>query len=547
MKIKPNLTLLFLLFATTVCAQQNSDIYKSYRQKWLETAEKNKPVLTKTTVSPQSIITVKEDAKAFQNLTVDERKDIAGIYSTPLDSYRNGVIVDFGTHITGHVSFALKSLNKTPDAPLRLKFTFGETLAEVTRPIDPYTGTLSRAWFQDETVTVSVISETTRIPRRVSFRYAKIEVVGAPNYKFAFDKLYCEATTSAATHVPPLADSSSDIIRRIDSVGLRTLSECMQTVYEDGPKRDRRLWIGDLYLEALANSCSFRQNNLTKRCLYLLAGVAAENGVLNGTMFEQPYPHAQKNQFLLDYSYLYNVALLDYLKNTNDTATAKDLWPVARRQARIILPYIKKDNLIDFDRANREWWIFIDWKQELDKEISITGLVLFALEKTYELAVMTGNENDVEYIPSLIDRMRRAAHKAYYDKKTRLFVNPRTGQRSYMSQVWATLGKIASAREAVKALTTIKNTPDAVTTGTPYAYHYYIQALIDNDLNKTAKEELQTFWSDMINKGADTFWEAYDRNNDFISPYKCHLINSYCHAWSCTPVYFIRTYPEIFQ
>ena len=27
----------------------------------------------------------------------------------------------------------------------------------------------------------------------------------------------------------------------------------MQDVFEDGPKRDRRLWLGDLRLEALAN------------------------------------------------------------------------------------------------------------------------------------------------------------------------------------------------------------------------------------------------------------------------------------------------------
>lgn len=48
----------------------------------------------------------------------------------------------------------------------------------------------------------------------------------------------------------------------------------MQGVYEDGPKRDQRLWMGDLYLEALANTASFQQYDVTKRCLYLLAGLA---------------------------------------------------------------------------------------------------------------------------------------------------------------------------------------------------------------------------------------------------------------------------------
>ena len=66
-------------------------------------------------------------------------------------------------------------------------------------------------------------------------------------------------------------------------------------------------------------------------------------------------------------------------------------------------------------------------------------------------------------------------------------------------------------------------------------------------MNLEAKEALVNYWGGMIAKGADTFWEAYDPTNDFISPYDFYPINSYCHAWSCTPVYFIRKYPEIFQ
>ena len=57
---------------------------------------------------------------------------------------------------------------------------------------------------------------------------------------------------------------------------------------------------------------------------------------------------------------------------------------------------------------------------------------------------------------------------------------------------------------------------------------------------------LTDYWGGMVEKGADTFWEAYDPRNDYISPYNFHPLNSYCHAWSCTPVYFIHTWPEVF-
>lgn len=167
---------------------------------------------------------------------------------------------------------------------------------------------------------------TITVPRRVAFRYVKIELLGSsPYFDFSLSGMQCKATTSASASLVPLAKGTPSLIVDIDKVGLATLKECMQTVYEDGPKRDRRLWIGDLYLEALANTYSFKDHKLTKRCLYLLAGVSEKDGFLYPTLFETPEPHAQVGTFLFDYSLLYNVSLKDYLSATNDHETALDL------------------------------------------------------------------------------------------------------------------------------------------------------------------------------------------------------------------------------
>ena len=109
------------------------------------------------------------------------------------------------------------------------------------------------------------------------------------------------------------------------------------------------------------------------------------------------------------------------------------------------------------------------------------------------------------------------------------------------------LSEVATKTEGEKALSALHTTQNVCHTGTPYMYHYYIQSLINCGMNAEAKKALIDYWGGMIKKGADTFWEAYDPNNDFISPYYFYPMNSYCHAWSCTPVYFIRKYPEIFQ
>ncbi|MFK4435278.1 hypothetical protein [Paenibacillus sp. RC21] len=57
-----------------------------------------------------------------------------------------------------------------------------------------------------------------------------------------------------------------------------------------------------------------------------------------------------------------------------------------------------------------------------------------------------------------------------------------------------------------------------------------------------AVKHLKSYWGGMLRDGADTFWELYDPHNKAFSPYGSYLINSYCHAWSCTPTYLIRKY-----
>ncbi|MDE3915860.1 hypothetical protein JA521_26325 [Klebsiella pneumoniae] len=56
-----------------------------------------------------------------------------------------------------------------------------------------------------------------------------------------------------------------------------------------------------------------------------------------------------------------------------------------------------------------------------------------------------------------------------------------------------------------------------------------------------AQDVVLGYWGIMAEYGVDTFWEAFDPHNPKASPYGAMQINSYCHAWSCTPAYFIRS------
>ncbi|SDD39020.1 alpha-L-rhamnosidase [Mucilaginibacter pineti] len=539
------LSVLFLTgLASTVKAQ---DYYASQRNNWLAKAENAKPRLNETIKRPTVLVNLIADKASFQGWKA--------VIATPVDtlyqrSFRkqNGIVVDFGEHVTGYVSFKLATSAGTADAPLRFKLTFGEVPSELATPFDPYSGGLSRAWLQDEVVDVMDVPATVTIARRLAFRYVKIELLGSSqNFDFKMVDISCKAVTSATEKPVELAAATPQQFKDIDRVGLNTLRECMQTVYEDGPKRDRRLWIGDLYLESLANNYSFKSYELTKRCLYLLAGLSGENGYLIGTVFENPEPHPQAGQYLMDYALLYNVALKEYLSATKDEQTANDLWPVAKRQLDIINSYVQANGLMNYEKANKEWWLFFDWKDGLDKQAALQGLAIYTLKQTYELAKALNKETELKEVPSLIKKMSAAGLKNLFNKQTGMFESGTSKQISYASQIWMVIAGVTSKQESQKALLTIRETKNALYPGAPYLYHYYVQALIDAGMNTQAKETVSNYWGGMIQKGADTFWEVYDPNNEFLSPYNFFPVNSYCHAWSCTPVYFIRKYPEIFQ
>lgn len=417
--------------------------------------------------------------------------------------------------LTETISRPLSLVTAVDDAPIRLRLTFGEVPSEMAVPFDPFPGSLSRAWMQDEVITLYTIGEEVTIPRRISGRYMRIEVLGRPvGGVYAVQDMYMTAVSSAdILRVEPLGEDVPEMIRKINDVSVETLRECMQTVFEDGPKRDRRLWVGDLYLESLANRHSFRNFDLVKRCLYLFAGLTGDGGCIVPNIFEHPQPHCYESMHLLPYSLLFNSTLLEYLKDTQDYETAEDLWCVAVRQIEDALTFIDKDFLYNPDL--RSSWIFFDWREGLDVTAPMQAAMIFALNQTYELAQMLGKEAEVKEWKTIEKNMTKAG--------------------------------VLDVKEAQRALRTAMADESSVKPCTPYATHYVVDAMLLCGMNEEAKAYMIDYWGGMVNRGADTFWEAYDPNNDYISPYNFHPLNSYCHAWSCSTVYFIYTYPEIFQ
>ena len=446
----------------------------------------------------------------------------------------DSVTLDFGNHYVGYVELELDYEGDHPDAPVWLRMRFAERELELQRPVEDYHGGLSRSWLQQAHVYVDVLPHTLRLPRRYAFRYLKLEVMGmSRRFRLKIRKVSCTAQTAADDRrLKPYRGPEE--YAHLDRIACRTLRECMQEVFEDGPKRDRRLWMGDLRMQALVNYETYGDMELVKKCLYYFAAAANPEGGIPGCLFTEPKVEAD-GTMMFDYSLLFLPTLLDYYKASSDRQTLEDLAPLGFKQIQLL----QSSFLEDLAREGEDLgcWCFLDWTAGLDKQAGAQGVYLYCLKAAMEVARILGREDWVRALEEDYQRKHTAAERLW-DPQLQLYVSGPDRQISWTSQIWMVLGGAAHGDAGV--LDRVAEYPHAVGMLTPYMHHIYLDALLAAGRREQALQELVSYWGGMADVGADTFWEAYDPKDPEAAPYGDPLITSFCHAWSCAPAYFLR-------
>ncbi|MCR4798239.1 MAG: hypothetical protein K5853_07305 [Lachnospiraceae bacterium] len=448
-------------------------------------------------------------------------------------------ILDFGNHFVGEFSFTCTFTGSHPDAPVLLRIKLCESKRELEESSEDYHGWVSKSWVQEEYLHLDEVPGEYALSRRFAFRYVKIEILAISD-KFSL--------CINGAHV--LAQSSGDIqkVQRvtgpkmkqaIDRIAIRTLHNCMQEVFEDGPKRDRRLWVGDLRLEALVNYCTFKNNDLVRRCLYMFAAGTDQNGRVPACVFDFPTLEGD-DTYLFDYSLLYIVTLLDYVNETGDMETAKDLLPVAMRQYELSVEEVGKDGVVrDRDELG---WCLLDWNMDLNRQAGAQFVLILGAKALCELIEKTETEDayPLAKIRETIDRLEKAAKENLWNEKTGFFESGDARQVSVATQVWAVLSGMLSEQEARDLMSRVTKNLDTSDMTTPYIHSYYVMALLNCGMKREAEEHILSYWGGMAEDGADTFYEMFRPDDPDFSPYGSSIVNSYCHGWGCSPAYFFR-------
>ncbi len=495
-------------------------MFEADRLRWFDIAEASKPVLHR--LPPVAGEFIEPFRSGNARLGWGSRAiDGASERECPRSQ-----VIDFGVHHVGYAEFQVVG-----SQPVTLRF--GEELAEVCEAPGAFPGKLPGDWLEPVPADHRSGTWQTHVDRR-AFRYVRVDGATVNNAR-AIGETSALFDHGSHNHIDPQW-------RAIDEVGIRTLRNCMHDVFEDGPKRDRRLWLGDLRLQALVNAVSFRQFDLVKRCLYLFAALANDDGTVPACVFAKPKWHGG-TEFIPDYSLLFGPTLLDYLDHTNDLATARDLWPVALHQTVVIDRFCDINGVFN---APKNIWQFIDWNDDLDRQASEQATATYALARLIRLGQVVGAPpSDLQRLRDRHKQLSHAAHAYLFDPTTGCFVSGKSRQFSWASQAWMILAGVIKEEEARRALHHIMIRPDAVRPVTPYLWHHVVDAMMQCGLHDEANAIMHDYWGGMITRGATTFWEVHDPSRELLSPYASHLHNSYCHAWSCTPSAFFRKMPAI--
>jgi hypothetical protein len=178
----------------------------------------------------------------------------------------------------------------------------------------------------------------------------------------------------------------------------------------------------------------------------------------------------------------------------------------------------------------------------LNKQAGAQAILIYTLRMAKVLAALVGTCEQEKIIVQAIQTTGKAAINFLWDENLSLFVSGAERQVSSVSQIWMILARVMSEDQNRQLCERVLKKETGIPLVTPYMYHYFIEAMLQSGMKAEAIHLIKNYWGGMIRNGADTYWEVYDPENPEFSPYGSPMVNSYCHAWSCTPTYFIREY-----
>ncbi len=356
------------------------------------------------------------------------------------------LVIDYGRELHGGIRIVSTSNGS------KIRIRFGESLSECMNDPDP-------ACSVTDTILDVPLAGTLEYGN-TGFRFIRIDCLGAP-----FNVINIAAVSIMTPVVQTGSfECSDERLNRIWQIGVRTTHLCMQEYVYDGIKRDRRVWMGDLYPEAHTMFAAYGDWTELRRSLEFLRSVTPAGNYMNG---------------IASYTVWWILTQYELYQRSGDFAFLK-------LQKEFLLASVKKlCSETARNGAERLSTRYVDWPSyEHDNAIhaALQGILLLGLEHARKLYDILGIEHGG--LDFVISRVKSHV--------------PECGNSKAAAAV-QTLSGLADRggvldRDPFRGFGAFFGT-------------FVIQARRDP---RAVLETIRKYWGGMLDLGATSFWEDFD-------------------------------------
>lgn len=379
------------------------------------------------------------------------------------------IILDFGREMSGGIR--ILTFHAFGNAKIRLRF--GESLSEVYAELGEKNATNDHS-LRDFYVQLVNYSDMTF--GQTGFRFLRIDCPDE-DMKIEIKSVVCVSDADEREERGTF-QCDDRLVNKIWDTAAYTLRLCMHNGYFwDGIKRDRLVWIGDLYPEMKAAHCLFENIPEIENCLSF-AEAEAPVGTWMGN-----FPN---------YSLWWLIILADEYRHSGNKENLYKHFPYAKALLQHIFASVTKEGDTTFYPDFIDWPTYFEEGGEIEKkEASHTGTFYLLLLTLKKLKATFGELGEnTALIDELLIRLSRRRVKPVAKYK----------------QIVA-LGVLAGNKAKKNYENLCKNGAEGLSTFMAYEI---LSAVAACGGHRKALSMLKDYYGGMIKLGATTFWEDFD-------------------------------------
>ncbi|GIP27578.1 hypothetical protein J23TS9_27080 [Paenibacillus sp. J23TS9] len=500
---------------------------------WPRLLPREIPFLQETWISPEAVVAAESYFGGIlspEGLLAEKRK--YGMKAVEVDASVPGsypqITYDFGKEVVGYPEL--------------------EVYAEQGGVLQLYYGESLELALADTFLLRKGRNKLTPLGRR-AFRFMKAAVMATPV------PLQIERLELRFVHYPYSGGGefrcSDERLNRIWETGRYTTIVNSQNHFEDCPHREAALWVADSVIMAKVVYQTFSDTELIRKSLMQAARIQNPDGSIAGT-------GPQRNPFLLpDFCAHWLFGVSEYYLYTQDKAFLHEVWPYVEK----LVSWFKaqEDESGLFANANRDsWWCFIDWTDDIERKDRVTAVSCFYYKFLITAALMAAElsesgtaavflEQAAALRLSIRHRLRVPGTFVFADCLTDEGLSTSITAQTNFAAAWSGVMEDGEAEAFIRDYYLQEQLPPI--RGAFFQF-IVLETLFSYGFAEQAITQIRSYWGEMLDRGATTWWETFDPSLPFVttpSPYLGHTPTylqdsipvSLSHGWGASPTYLL--------